>query len=180
MPSHVALLRGINVGGRNMVAMAKLREMFEALGFSGVQSLLQSGNVVFDGGRKSPAALERLLEGETAKRLGVAAAYSVRSAEEWRKAIAANPYAKEAKADPSHLVVMFLKQPPSAANMKALAAAIRGPESLQAAGRELYVVYPAGIGTSKLTNAVIERTLGVSGTARNWNTVTKLDAMLSR
>lgn len=178
MHSHVALLRGINVGGRNLVAMATLREMFEALGFSGVQTLLQSGNVVFDGGRRSPAALERLLEGETAKRLGIAAAYSVRTAEEWRDAIAANPYAREAKADPSHLVVMFLKQAPPAANVKALGAAIRGPEYLRAVGRELYIVYPAGIGTSKLTNAVVERTLGMSGTARNWNTVLKLGAML--
>jgi len=178
MPSHAALLRGINVGGRNLVAMAKLREMFEALGFSAVQTLLQTGNVIFDGGKKSAAALERLLESETKKRLAVAPAYSVRTSDEWHETIAANPYSKEAKRDPGHLVVMFLKQPPPAANVKALSAAIKGPEYLRAVGRELYIVYPAGIGTSKLTNAVIERTLGMSGTARNWNTVLKLGAIL--
>lgn len=178
MPFHAALLRGINVGGRNLVAMAKLREMFEALGFSAVRTLLQSGNVIFDGGKKSTAALERLLEAETKKRLGVAPAYSVRTADEWHQSIAANPYPKEAASDPGHLVVMFMKQAPQAANVKSLSAAIKGPEYLRAAGRELYIVYPAGIGTSKLTNAVVERKLGMSGTARNWNTVLKLSAVL--
>ncbi len=180
MALHVALLRGINVGGRNLVAMAKLREMFEALGFCAVRTLLQSGNVVFDGGKKSAAALEGLLEVETKKRLSVAPTYAVRTADEWHQTITDNPFAKEATSDPSHLVVMFMKDAPPAAKVKSLAAAIKGPEYLRAVGRELYIVYPAGIGTSKLTNAVIERTLGLSGTARNWNTVLKLDAMISR
>ncbi len=80
MPVHVALLRGINVGGRNLVAMSAVRELFESLGFAGAQTLLQSGNLVFQAERRTGTALERVFEAETAKRLGVAADYLVRTA----------------------------------------------------------------------------------------------------
>jgi uncharacterized protein (DUF1697 family) len=174
MSIHVALLRGINVGGRNMVAMSKLRELFEVLGLTGAKPLLQSGNVVFDSDRLTGAALERLLEAETAKRLGVSADYVVRSAVEWERIVARNPFAKEAKNDPSHLLVMFLKTAPQAKNVDALRAAIKGPEIVRCDGEQLYVVYPAGIGRSKLTGSLIEQKLDTRGTGRNWNTVLKL------
>src|SRR3954470_18627202 len=109
MPVHIALLRGINVGGRNLVAMAALRELCSDLGFAGATTLLQSGNVVFRSSRKADATLERLLERETAERLGVAADYVVRSADEWEQVVARNPFPKQATDDPSHLIVMFLK-----------------------------------------------------------------------
>src|SRR5437868_184909 len=99
MTIHVALLRGINVGGRNAVAMSDLRNLFGDLGFTGVTTLLQSGNLVFQSDQLTGAALERLLEKETAKRLGVAADYIVRSAEEWERTVARNPFPKEAKDD---------------------------------------------------------------------------------
>lgn len=180
MALQVALLRGINVGGHNKIAMADLRKLAESLGLANPQTLLQSGNLVFDGGRRSPAALEKLLETETEKKLGVAVDYVVRSADEWQSIIAANPFPKEAKADPSHLVVMCMKTAPKPADVKALQAVIKGPEVVRAAGRELYAWYPAGIGTSKLTNAVIEKKLGTRGTARNWNTALKLADMINQ
>jgi uncharacterized protein (DUF1697 family) len=177
MPTHVALLRGINVGGRGMVSMADVRDLFESLGFAGARTLLQSGNVVFDAGRgKSPAALERLLEAETAKRCGVAAAYFVRTAAEWDKVVARNPFPAEAKDDPGRLVVTLLKEAPRADDVEALRTANRGREVIRADARHLYVTYPDGMGRSKLTNAVIERVLGTRATARNWNTVLKLAA----
>jgi uncharacterized protein (DUF1697 family) len=174
MTIHVALLRGINVGGRNLVAMSDLRELLETLGFPGAKSLLQSGNLVFESNRRTGAELEHLLEAETAKRLGVAADYLVRSAEEWEAVVARNPFPEEAKRDPAHLLVMFLKAAPQARDVQALQTAIEGPERLQARGKHLYVVYPAGIGRSKLTGTLIEKKLGVRGTGRNWNTVLKL------
>jgi uncharacterized protein (DUF1697 family) len=177
MAIHVALLRGINVGGQNLVAMADLRELLGALGFAGVQSLLQSGNLVFDGGHRTGAELERLLEVETAKRLGVAADYVVRSAAEWGTLIARNPFREEAKRAPGHLLVMFLKTAPRARDVQALQAAILGPERIRSAGKQLYVVYPEGIGRSKFTGTLIEKNLGVRGTGRNWNTVLKLAAL---
>ena len=177
MSIHVALLRGINVGGHNKVAMSDLRALFDGLGFVGVQTLLQSGNVVFQSPRQPGAALERLLEKESADRLGVSAGFVVRSDTEWQKIVARNPFAAEAKADPSHLVVMFLKTEPAADNLSELPAAIQGPEVVRGDGSQLYIVYPAGIGTSKLTATLVERKLGTRGTARNWNTVLKLAAV---
>lgn len=180
MSNYVALLRGINVGGRNKVAMSDLRDLLGTLGFAGACSLLQSGNLVFESARRPAAALERLLEVETAKRLQVSIDYLVRSAAELQTIVARNPFPHEAKRDPSHLVVMFLKRAPQAENIKALQDAIRGPEIICADGKQLYVVYPAGIGRSKLTNTLIERELGTRGTGRNWNTVLKLVALTRR
>jgi uncharacterized protein (DUF1697 family) len=177
MPSHIALLRGINVGGHNMVAMSDLRSLFVELGLVGATSLLQSGNVVFQSERLTGAALERLLEVETAKRLNVSADYFVRTAAEWKKIVARNPFPKEATDDPGHLLVMFLRKTPSTKNVDELRVSIQGPELIQPDGKQLYMVYPAGIGRSKLTGLLIEKKLDSRGTARNWNTILKLAAL---
>ncbi|MCI0637804.1 MAG: DUF1697 domain-containing protein [Gemmataceae bacterium] len=174
MSTYVALLRGINVGGHKMVAMSDLRDLCEALGFSEVKSLLQSGNLIFESDRRGGAALERLLEAETAKRLDVSVDYVVRSAAEWQTVLARNPFPDEAEHDPGHLLVMFLKAAPLATQVKALEAAIQGPEIVRSEGKQLYAVYPEGIGRSKLTNALIEKKLDTRGTGRNWNTVLKV------
>jgi uncharacterized protein (DUF1697 family) len=179
MSMHVALLRGINVGGRNLVAMSDLRDLLETLGFAGARSLLQSGNLVFQSDRRAGTALEKFLEAETEKRLGVAVDYVVRTSKEWHTLVQCNPFPDEAERDPSHLLVLFQKEAPAAKDVEALRAAIRGPEIVQAAGKQVYIVYPAGIGTSKLTPALLDRKLGGRGTGRNWNTVLKLAAMLS-
>jgi uncharacterized protein (DUF1697 family) len=174
---HVALIRGINVGGHKAVAMSDLRDMLARLGFDGARSLLQSGNLVFRCGAQTDASLERLLEMEAEKRMGLHADFFIRSAKEWREVVARNPFRKEAERDPSHLVVMFLKAAPKENDVKEVQAAIVGPEIVRADGRHLYIVYPAGIGKSRLTNALIEKKLGIRGTARNWNTVLKLNAL---
>jgi uncharacterized protein (DUF1697 family) len=171
---HIALLRGINVGGHNKIGMAKLRELFGELGFAYVQTWLQSGNVVFESSRLTGAKLERVLEKETAERLGVSVDYVVRTSKEWQRLVAGNPFPGEARDDPSHLVVMCLKSAVVAKQVAALQAAIRGRETVRGEGKQLYIVYPDGIGTSKFTAALIERMLGTRGTARNWNTVLKL------
>jgi uncharacterized protein (DUF1697 family) len=103
--------------------------------------------------------------------------YIVRSAQELEKAIASNPFPAEAKKDPAHLLALFLKGVAQATNVRTLEAAIQGRERIQLKGRELYAVYPDGVGRSKLTNALIERKLGVRATGRNWNTVLKLAAL---
>lgn len=177
MTVHVALLRSINLPGHNRVSMAELRELGNALGLSDVRTLLQSGNLVFRSRGRKPAALEKLLESETEGRLGVRTEFFVRTIEQWKQVVAGNPFPKEAKRDPSHLLVMCLKAAPAAGAVASLRAAISGRETVQAAGREAYFVYPDGIGRSRLTSAVIEKHLGTSGTARNWNTVLKLAAL---
>jgi uncharacterized protein (DUF1697 family) len=177
MPIRIALLRAINVGGRAPVAMADLRDLLTRLGLLEPQSLLQSGNLVFRSGPGTGAELERLLETEAEKRLRLRTDFFVRTAAEWKAVVARNPFGREAERDPSHHLVMFLKDPPDAGRVKAVQAAITGPEVVRAEGKQLYIVYPEGIGRSRLTGTVIEKKLGSRGTARNWNTVLKLAAL---
>jgi uncharacterized protein (DUF1697 family) len=177
MTKHIALLRAINLAGRNVVSMAKLKSLLERLGFSGAQTLLNSGNVVFGSDGQKPAELERLLEQATTTHLKVETDYFVRTSREWLQIIDANPFRREAKEDPGHLLGVCLKKAPGAADVKALQAAIRGREIVRAVGRQAYIVYPDGVGRSRLTTALIEAKLGTRGTARNWNTVLKLAAM---
>jgi uncharacterized protein (DUF1697 family) len=178
MTIQIALLRGINVGGHKAVAMSDLRDLLAGLGFDGARSVLQSGNLLFRCSTQTDASLERMLETEAEKRLGLRADFFIRSAKEWREVVARNPFRKEAERDPGHLVVMFLKSAPDANGVQAVNAAIVGAETVRADGRHLYIVYPDGIGKSRLSNALIEKKLGIRGTARNWNTVLKLAALI--
>ncbi len=179
MPRHIALLRGVNLGGHKAVKMAALRQCLTELGCAEVQTLLQSGNVVFGGERRAGSALERWLEEAVATQLGVRTDICVRSATEWTALIAANPFPDEAKRDPAHLLAVCLKTSPVPGAVNALRSAITGPERVEGGGREVYIVYPAGVGQSRLTPALIDSKLGVRGTARNWNTVLKLGALAS-
>jgi len=173
----IALLRAVNVGGRNLVAMSDLRALVESLGLTGVRTLLQSGNCVFDAGRAAPAELERRLERTAREKLGLDTELFVRTAAEWRDLVAANPFPAEAKSDPGRLLVYCLRDAPTRDAAAALAAAIAGRERAHVAGRHAWIVYPDGSGRSKLTGAVVERQLATRGTARNWNTVLKLAAL---
>jgi uncharacterized protein (DUF1697 family) len=173
----LALLRGINVGGHAAVPMATLRAWLTELGFEAPRTLLQTGNLVFRGGARRGAELERHLEAEADARLGLRVKFFVRTAVEWRTIVARNPFPAEAEQDPAHLILLCLKQAPDRAAVHAAEAAITGRERLRTDGRQAYIVYPDGIGKSRLTSALLERKLGSSGTARNWNTVLKLDAL---
>jgi uncharacterized protein (DUF1697 family) len=177
MAIHIALLRGVNVGGKKMVAMSELRDMLTKLGYAGARTLLQSGNLVFDSKSRSGAALETFLETETEKRLGCRTLYHVRTVKEWEQIIARNPFPDEAERDPGHLIVLFLKEAPGPKAAATLQAGIKGPELVGTAGRHAYIFYPDGIGRSTLSSSLIERNLGKGGTARNWNTVLKLGAL---
>jgi uncharacterized protein (DUF1697 family) len=177
MTTYIAFLRAVNLGPHNKVGMADLRELLTGLGMQGVQTLLQSGNAVFQSDARTTAQLERLIEGATAKQLRVETDVMVRSHKEWKGIIAGNPFPKEAKQDPSHLLVLPLKETPIRGAAGALQESISGREVVRVDGRCAYIVYPDGIGRSKLTSALIEKKLGTRGTARNWNTVLKLDAL---
>ena len=177
---QVALLRAVNLGPHGKIAMTDLRALMTDLGLEDGKTLLQSGNLVFGGGARTGAALERQLEAETKKRFGLTTDFFVRSAAEWSAIVAANPFPAEARKDPSHLVTIFLKEPVKSAAVVALQAAIPGREVVRSQGsaaREVYITYPDGIGNSKVTNTLLERKLGTRGTGRNWNTVLKLQAL---
>jgi uncharacterized protein (DUF1697 family) len=176
MPTYVALVRAVNVAGRKL-AMAELKGMFESLGFTDVRTLLQSGNVVFGGAMATSAEMESFLESETEKRLKLRTDYLVRTADEWSAIIERNPMRREGRDDPSHLLVLPSKSTPATADVAALQKTFQGRETLLTVGHELYAYYPAGIGTSKLTVALIERKLKTRCTGRNWNTVLKIQAV---
>ncbi len=179
MRDHVALLRAVNLGGGSVVRSAELESALRALGLEEVRVLLASGNVAFRApeGRGEPELEARIAEG-LKRRLGLVTEVFVRSAGEWREVRNGNPFTEAAREDPAHLVVAALKSAPGADRWEALARAIRGRESSQGRGRHAYLVYPDGIGRSKLTVAVLEASLGTRATCRNWNTVQKLGALL--
>jgi uncharacterized protein (DUF1697 family) len=177
MTAHIALLRAVNIGSHNKVGMAELRACLEQQGFVRVRTLLQSGNVVFGGGRLRGAALERRLEETARAALGVDTPFIVRTREEWDASVAANPFPEEAADGPGHLLLFCLKDAPPADAEARLRAAVKGRERVRVRGRQAYLVYPDGVGRSKLTVSVVERSLGSRGTGRNWNTVLKLQAL---
>lgn len=177
MPTFVSVLRAINLGSHNRIAMVDLRAMCDKIGLVNAKTLVVSGNLVFESDTTSSEKLERLLEEASAKHLGVTTDYFVRSAKEWQASIAANPFPNEAKSDPGRMVMMCLRDAPGAAAVAALQAAIKGRESVRARGKQAYFVYPDGMGRSKLSITMIEKALGTRGTARNWNTVLKLGGL---
>jgi uncharacterized protein (DUF1697 family) len=179
MSIYIALLRAVNVGGRS-VAMAALRTLLEEAGGENPRTLLQSGNAVFACNAKAAATLEAQLEHAAQREFGMPVAFMLRTAKEWRAIISANPFAQSAQDDPAHLLLMALKKAPTAAAVRDLKDSYRGPETIHVTGRNAYLIYPDGIGRSKLTNALLERKLGVAGTARNWNTVLKLAALAAQ
>jgi uncharacterized protein (DUF1697 family) len=151
--------------------------MARDMGFIDIQTVLQSGNLVFRARGGKDCALESRIEAALEERFKLKTTVVIRSARAWPKLVAGNPFEAAAQADPSHLLVMPLKAEPAAGAEAVLRAAIKGREQARVVGDVAYLVYPDGIGRSKLTIAAIERALGVAGTARNWNTVTKLAAL---
>lgn len=177
MTTYIGLLRAVNLAGLNKVAMADLRDLLGRLGMEDAQTILQSGNAVFRSGVLSAPKLERVLEDGAAKHLGLKTEFFVRSAQDWKALVAANPFPSEASRDPGHLLVLCLKAAPERAALTALQDAITGREVVKAKGPQAYIVYPDGVGRSRLTTALIEQKLGTRATGRNWNTVLKLAAL---
>jgi uncharacterized protein (DUF1697 family) len=177
LTTYIALLRAVNLPGHHKLAMRDLCACLERIGMDEPRSLLQSGNVVFRCKRTATAELEARLEAAAAKHLHLETDFHVRTVDEWKAIVAGNPFPDAARNDPSHLLVLCLKGATDRTAEAALQRAIVGREVVRTNGREAYLVFPDGIGTSRLTTAVIERHLGTRGTGRNWNTVLKLAAM---
>jgi uncharacterized protein (DUF1697 family) len=171
--AFVALLRAVNVGGTGIIKMADLKVLCESVGFTDVKTLLQSGNVAFLA-KGSDKAVAKKLADAIEKSHGFRPAVMVRTAGEIADAMKRNPFKAEEKSDPTHLVIAFMADPPTSGAKERVAAVKVATERLHLSGRELHAHYASGQGTSKVTNVVLERALGVACTARNWNTVTKL------
>jgi uncharacterized protein (DUF1697 family) len=172
---YIVLLRGINVGGHRRVPMADLRALLAGLGYEGVRTHLQSGNVVLES-KVSPQQVRRAVEQGIVDALGVDVEVFVRTRDELADVIARDPLGDVAD-DPSRYLVSFLSAEPDPARVREAEAVDVGPERFVVSGRELYAWHPDGVHASKLAKVLSERRLGVTATARNWNTVTKLLAL---
>jgi uncharacterized protein (DUF1697 family) len=165
---QVALLRGVNLGKRQVI-MSELRALCEGAGFTDVRTLLASGNLVLDAKEKG-AKLEAKLEKLVLEEMGLKTDVFVRTGAELKAIIAANPFKAFAKKQPSLMVVTFVREKPSAAELKAMAASGTHGEEIAAGKGCVYMTFPKGQGQSEMKRPK-------HGTARNWNTVTKLAAM---
>jgi uncharacterized protein (DUF1697 family) len=173
MARMVALLRAVNVGGRKL-PMAELRALCGALGWADIATYIQSGNVVFSAAGR-PAAIEARLEEAIKKEIGLAVPVIVRTAAEWAAYPPANPFPDE---PPNRVMLLLSKAPPADGAEAIIQARAQAGEQVRRAGDGLWFHYPDGAGTSKLTPSQIDRAIGSPGTARNFNTVIKLQEML--
>lgn len=183
MPRYLALLRGINVGGRNKVAMADLRRIAGELGFTDVATYIQSGNLLFTSGDDGAAGHAVALERNIAEQLGVRPAVVVISAAELARTVADNPFADETNGRLLHAV--FRDNEPGAAELARIAEAVArvrangSTDDAVVVGRTLYVHTPGGFGRSELAVRLVSQGGRTAGTARNWITVTRLMEMLT-
>lgn len=177
MPVAVALLRGINVGGKNRLPMSALRALCGRLGLTDVATCIQSGNAVFRVGQPSLRNVAARIEAAIEHDHGFRPCVVVRTADELRAAVAANPFAGLRGLDPAKLLIMFTSAPTPASASNAIAALRPDPEAVRLVGREVYLHYPLGIGASRFPFSRVEKAVGVPGTSRNLKTVLKLLAM---
>ena len=166
----VALLRAVNLGPRNRVAMADLREAFAGAGCSDVETYIQSGNVVFSSRARDRARLARKLERAVADELGIETRIVLRAGAEIRTLVDSHPFG----ADSAQTHVAFLAEQPTAAAVRALLAEDVAPDELKVAGSDVFLRFPNGVQGARLSGALLERRLGVPGTLRNWRTVERL------
>jgi len=174
MTAFICFLRGVNVGGNKMLKMDVLKALCGTLGLKDAKTYLQSGNVVFRSDESDPAVLIQRIEDGIRKKAGMEVRVVLRDAAELKKVIAANPLKSEAAENPKAMLVAFLageigKDP------KAVLTNLKIPsERVEFARREIYLYFPEGIANSKLSNALTEKKVGTTVTARNWNTVNAL------
>ncbi len=177
MDRRVVLLRGINLGPRNRIAMPELRELLSSAGYDNVRTHLQSGNIVLDNERP-PTALEAEVERLIAEQLELDIAAIVRTRRELAAVVELNPLASVAS-NPKRYQVSFLAGELPAERTEQLSSLATDSERLAIHGRELYAWHPDGIARSKLWASLAGPGLGVKSTARNWNTVEALLALAS-
>jgi uncharacterized protein (DUF1697 family) len=172
LTKYVALLRGVNVGGKNKLPMNELRSLLESLGHGEVRTFIQSGNVVFTAAKAvTPKSLEAAIKKEFALDITVV----IRTARELAAVVKKNPYPR---AQPSALHVGFMAAKPAAATVAKLDAERYLPDEFAIRGCELYLHLPNGLGRAKLPG-YLDRQLKIPTTVRNWNTVNKLIGLSS-
>jgi uncharacterized protein (DUF1697 family) len=174
MPTYVAMLRGINVGSGKIVKMERLRASFGALGFRGVRTYVQSGNVIFESEQKSPTGLSKKIAEKIQRDFGFTVPVLVKTSKEIEQIVSDNSLVKEKGIDHSKLHVTFLSDAPPKTAVKVLEPLATDRERFRILNREIYLYCPDGYGNTKLSNNAIETKLSVVATTRNWRTVNTL------
>jgi uncharacterized protein (DUF1697 family) len=183
MTTFIALLRGINVGGKNKIKMADLKSMFEAIGMSRVKTYIQSGNVLFESDEEEEDTLRQKLEKEIEVTFGFSIKVILRTSQELKKVAENCPFsqdeiaAAEATAEGESLYVSFLLQEPSEEGIKRIEAYKSETEEYKIVDRDMYLLFPQSILKSKLANNL--QKLDVPVTVRNWKTVNKLVSLVN-
>jgi uncharacterized protein (DUF1697 family) len=171
--TYLALLRGINVGGKRKVPMDALSRVFSEAGAGSVRTYIQSGNVVFSSIPEDPSALAARLSAMIGERFGFPVPVVLRSRDEIARMVQENPYIEEG-ADPDTLHVLFLADLPRPDLVRALDGFRSPPDAFLVQGREVFLRLPDGVARTKLTNAFFDAGLKTVGTMRNWRTVLRL------
>lgn len=171
--AHVALLRGLNVGGKNRLPMRDLAAIFSGVGCTGVRTYIQSGNVLFDAPSALGRRVPRLVADEIARSFGFEVPVVTRTVAELGRVAAENPFVAAGVAE-RELHVAFLADEPTPAHLAALDPDRSPPDEIAAGGREIYLRCPGGVARTRLTNAYFDRTLATISTMRNWRTVLAL------
>lgn len=174
MPVIISMLRGVNVGGHNKIKMDALRSLYLSLKLKNPQTLIQSGNVIFQTQDKDLTLLSKRIQDAIHRKFGFRPDVLLRTIAELRDVIANTPFPSSRNLDPSKILIVFLADKPGAQSCTDLVKIKCDPEELHIRGRELYIYFPNGMARPKLAWPLIEKTLRVSGTGRNWSSVTKL------
>jgi uncharacterized protein (DUF1697 family) len=176
--TFIGLLRGINLGSHNKVPMAELRALCEALGWSGVRTYIQSGNVVFrTEDAIEEAALETLLEDAVGERFGFRVPVLVRRAAAWRVLSASNPFPEASRETPNLVMAALSRSAPPPGILRTLRERTTDRERVELAGGALWIRYDGGVRNSRISPGLLDRLVGSPVTTRNWRTVLKLEAL---
>jgi uncharacterized protein (DUF1697 family) len=176
----ISLLRGINVGGNHMIKMEALRTLYGSLGLRNPQTYVQSGNVIFKTHKRDLIALRKDIENAIERSFGFRPDVVLRTLSELKEAMAGNPFAARNGIEPSRLLVTFLTGELGKEARNRLSQIQTDPEEMHLGRQEVYIYYPNGMARPKLSWAAVERSLKISGTARNWNSVRKLVEIAER
>jgi len=176
----IALLRGINVGGNRKISMSKLCQIAQTVGLNDVQSYIQSGNLVFEAGKMKAIDATVLLEKAIEKNFGFHVDVIVRTATQWRKYSAGSPFPTAENERPNLVLLGLCKERCSKDIAAQLSDRATQGEKIKVVGNAIWVDFGKSVGTSKLTPAVFDRAAGSTVTMRNWNTVLKLEQMLTQ
>lgn len=176
LDTFIALLRGINVSGRNKIPMPELRSLCAGLGWQDVQSYIQSGNLVFQAGT-TPANLEADLERAIERRFGLSIPVIIRAGADWPAYLKGNPYPEASQSEPNLVLLALSKAPPNREAVEGLRERALNGERIVQVGDALWIHYRGGVGKSKLSPALLDRLVGSPVTGRNWRTVLKLDEL---